>query len=272
MELQYAILNGLRTKPQKGLVGECPNCGSEVISKCGQERVHHWSHKGRRKCDPWHENETQWHRDWKSLFPDEWHEISHKADDGERHIADLKRPDGLVVEIQYSHIDPVERKKREEFYRTIVWIVSGLRLKRGIPGFEEAFEYGRLVYEKPLIFSVYTSDSQLLRKWVKSNGSVYFDFGDHLFETVNLGTPREPVLWRLDPSSSEETSYLTPILKSTLVSDIAKVKIGQRSKSALFDKIILADKQNPRVANIDVLSSLRHHMINTRRRRRRPRF
>ena len=46
--------------------------------------------KGRRFCDPWWENETEWHRAWKDQFPADWQEIVHHAEDGEKHIADVK--------------------------------------------------------------------------------------------------------------------------------------------------------------------------------------
>ncbi|WP_425595275.1 competence protein CoiA family protein [Pseudophaeobacter arcticus] len=41
--------------------GECPYCGSEMIARCGQVKVHHWAHKSTENCDPWWENETNWH-------------------------------------------------------------------------------------------------------------------------------------------------------------------------------------------------------------------
>ena len=269
MELQYAIVNGLRIKPKKGLDGICPNCGSKVIAKCGEERVHHWAHQARRNCDPWHENETQWHRDWKNQFPEEWQEIPHRAIDGEKHIADLKRPDGLVVEIQYSHIDQEERRKREEFYNTLIWIVSGVRLKRSIPGMEEALGYGRLIHEKPPIYSVFTYESQLLQKWVTSKKTVFFDFEEHIVGAKRIGNVREPVVWRLDPSSSEDTSYLTPIYKSQLVSDIRNVEIGKNSVSGLISAIQLSSRHG-RMSNVPIsLMGFERYMY---RRRSRPRF
>jgi len=272
MELQYAIVNGVRTKPQKGLKGECPNCGAAVLAKCGEERIHHWAHKGKRKCDPWHENETQWHRDWKSRFPEEWHEISHKAEDGERHIADIKRPDGLVVEIQYSHINPEERREREEFYKTVIWIVSGLRLKRGILGFEEALSDSRLINKRTPIYSVFTGDSQLLVKWVSSNKTVFFDFGDHNITDLKFEGIREPVLWRLDPSSSQDTAFLTPISESQIISDIRNAELGQSTASGLFDRIKLPERPAPRVPRPIPLPGFSRYLAIKRIRRSRRRF
>ncbi|MEQ8441228.1 MAG: competence protein CoiA family protein [Alphaproteobacteria bacterium] len=272
MKLHFALVEGIRSNPMKGIVGTCPNCDCQLVAKCGEERIHHWAHRGRRNCDAWHENETQWHRDWKSLFPEEWHEISHKAESGERHIADLKRPDGLVVEIQYSHIDPTERRKREDFYKTVVWIVSGLRLKRGTSGFEKALCGSQLINKKPPIFSASTSDSPLLRKWVSSTKTVFFDFGDHVIANDKLDGVREPLLWRLDPSSSEETALLTPIFKSQIVADITKSEIGQGTTSGLFERIKLPKRPAPRVPDPIPRLGFSRYLANKRIQRSRRRF
>lgn len=88
--------------------GLCPYCGSEVIAKCGRIKIWHWAHKGMSSCDPWWENETEWHRTWKNHFPLEWQEqIARDPISGETHIADVKTPHGLVIEFQHSSIDPM---------------------------------------------------------------------------------------------------------------------------------------------------------------------
>ena len=43
----------------------------------------HWTHQFRQMCDHRWENKTQWHRDWKNRFPQEWQEVVHFADSGE---------------------------------------------------------------------------------------------------------------------------------------------------------------------------------------------
>jgi hypothetical protein len=95
--------------------------------------MHHWAHFGRRNCDPWWENETDWHRSWKSLFPFEWLEVSHVAPDGEIHRADIKTPNGIVVEVQHSAMSDAERLSREVFYKNLVWVIDGR-------GFEQNFD------------------------------------------------------------------------------------------------------------------------------------
>ena len=123
--MKYAIVNGERSEARRGLAGECPACSSEMIAKCGEIYAHHWAHKGRRNCDAWWENETEWHRAWKNLFPTDWQEIVHRADDGEKHIADVQTEDGWTIEFQHSLIKPEERVSREEFYEKMIWVVDG---------------------------------------------------------------------------------------------------------------------------------------------------
>ena len=113
-----------------------PRCNGEVIAKCGTHRVSHWAHRGMRDCDTWAEKETDWHRAWKNNFPAECQEfIQHDGQSGEKHIADVRTPHGLVIEFQHSHLDPLERAARERFYGNMVWVVDGTRLQRDYPRF-----------------------------------------------------------------------------------------------------------------------------------------
>jgi hypothetical protein len=95
------------------------------VAKCGPRVIHHWAHAARKNCDPWWENETEWHREWKSRFPEECREVSRTAPDGEIHRADIKTPTGIVIEVQHSAMTDEERESREAFYRNLVWIVDG---------------------------------------------------------------------------------------------------------------------------------------------------
>jgi competence protein CoiA len=87
--------------------------------------MHHWAHYRPKDCDPWWENETQWHRDWKNLFPIECREVSHSATNGEIHRADIKTSTGIVIELQHSAMADAERESRENFYGNLVWILDG---------------------------------------------------------------------------------------------------------------------------------------------------
>jgi competence protein CoiA len=78
-----------------------------------------------RNCDPWWENETEWHRTWKNLFPESCREISHIASDCEVHRADIKTPTGIVIEVQHSAMTDAERQSREAYYGNLVWVIDG---------------------------------------------------------------------------------------------------------------------------------------------------
>lgn len=123
--MQLALVNDQRVEAFLGGRGVCPICGAETIAKCGPRIIHHWAHHRLRDCDPWWENETVWHREWKNKFPLLCREVSHVAEDGEIHRADVKTPTGIVIEIQHSAMTDAERISREEFYENLVWIIDG---------------------------------------------------------------------------------------------------------------------------------------------------
>jgi competence CoiA-like predicted nuclease len=106
-----------RIKPAPKIAGFCPSCGSSLIPKCGQILCWHWSHKTL-DCDPWYEPESEWHRNWKNLFPDDWQEVTIG-----NHRADVKTPHG-VVEFQASSISSTEVQEREDFYGKMIWVVK----------------------------------------------------------------------------------------------------------------------------------------------------
>jgi competence protein CoiA len=128
--MQLAVVDDDRVEAFKGGRGVCPICGSEVIAKCGPRVMHHWAHYRPKECDPWWENETPWHRAWKNLFPIECREVSHVADDGEIHRADIKTKTGIIIEIQHSSITDAERQAREDFYGNLVWVVDGSEFRQ----------------------------------------------------------------------------------------------------------------------------------------------
>lgn len=136
--MQFAEVNKIRRKPSKGARGTCPLCGAAMIAKCGSYVLHHWAHAANRNCDPWWENETQWHRDWKSNFPEYCREVSHRSLEGEIHRADIKTPTGIVIEIQHSTMSEHEMSSREKFYQNLVWILDGR-------GFSENFTLGHML-------------------------------------------------------------------------------------------------------------------------------
>lgn len=127
--MQYALVNNIRREAFKGGKGACPTCGAEMIAKCGRRITHHWSHRHIKNCDPWWENETEWHRSWKNLYPTECREVTFSSPDGEIHRADIKTPSGIIIEFQNSAIDTDELFSREDFYKNLVWVVNGEKFK-----------------------------------------------------------------------------------------------------------------------------------------------
>ena len=201
--MRYALVDGERTEARPRLRGVCQCCGGQTIAKCGEHVVWHWAHRRREDCDPWWETETEWHRSWKDRFPLDWQEIVHRDPvTGENHIADVKTPHGLVVEMQNSPIRPDEMRSREDFYNRIAWIVNGDRC--GADGRRQTldssyFNLGRSshpICEDPLAFPVeWHGKSKLLHNWSKATAEVYFDFGDG-------------ILWRLDSFEPNKTIFV----------------------------------------------------------------
>jgi len=180
--MRFALINNNRVEAQPQLKGECSCCSKPVIAKCGTQKIWHWSHKSKVDCDNWWEPETEWHRAWKSNYPTEWQEIS-LVDEStdEKHIADVRTSHNLVIEFQHSHIEPQERTSREKFYKNMVWIVDGTRLKRDYPrflkgrknGFENTIFYDT---DNPNIFRVDLIDWFLPSAWLESSVPIIFDF------------------------------------------------------------------------------------------------
>lgn len=189
--MKFAIVRGQREEAQPNVSGECPVCGARVVAKCGEVRVWHWAHIGRRYCDPWWENETDWHRRWKNEFPTDWQEYVHNAADGERHIADVRTGNGRVLEFQHSYINPIERRSRESFYPKLVWVVDGLRRQRDRPQLIRAWNEGIAIGNSVGLRKAYSDDSALLREWGSSSALVFFDLG-----------AADPLLWLIGASAS----------------------------------------------------------------------
>ncbi len=128
--MQFALNdNGVRVMPNfSGQRAKCPLCGGIVIAKCGDVYIHHWQHHQDRECDPWKEHETEWHRLWKAKFPEKCQEVTIE-NNGEVHRADVRTPDGLIIEFQNSSISTTTITVREEFYEDMIWIVNAKAFK-----------------------------------------------------------------------------------------------------------------------------------------------
>lgn len=203
--MKFALANGQRQEAQPSLSGECPCCGRPMVARCGEVRVRHWAHKGRRLCDPWWENETEWHRAWKDHFPADWQEIVHHAEGGERHVADVKTHEGWVIEFQHSNIRPDERRSREAYYQSLIWVVDGMRRERDVAQFSRAWANGRSLDPFSSKRRVTYPEGALLRDWAGSRAHVFFDFGDG------------QALWWLFPESDDKRAYLQHISRVQFV-------------------------------------------------------
>ncbi|MEQ1935327.1 MAG: hypothetical protein ABL962_15820 [Fimbriimonadaceae bacterium] len=177
MKFKFALVDGVRRVPEPGLLGKCPIYGHPMVAKCGKIRTHHWAHLGSPSCDPWWENESEWHRAWKGHFPEEWQEVIHEAEQGEKHIADVKTAREWVIEFQRSPIKPEERDSREVFYKKLIWVVDGTRRKKDWAQFLKALDSGPAVSAFPSMRRILSDECALLREWSSSASRVFFDFG-----------------------------------------------------------------------------------------------
>lgn len=185
-----AEVEGKRCKATKGAKGICPYCKSEVIAKCGEQKVAHWAHKASKECDSWHDKETEWHLMWKNYFPESWQEIiKYDQTTGEKHIADVCTEKGFTLEFQHSAIKPEERQSRENFYKNMNWVVDGTRLKTDFKRFEKIIDNANIAkiwcpilspnqnnMQIGNIIEIYDAESIFPKNWLNSAVPVAFDF------------------------------------------------------------------------------------------------
>ncbi len=266
--MKYAIINNEKVEATKGAKGICPSCGSDLIAKCGELKVNHWSHKGNRNCDPWWENETEWHRSWKSNFPKEWQEIVHFDESGEKHIADVKTKNGWVLEFQHSFLSQEERQSRNLFYQQLVWVVDGKRRKTDKKQFEKMLgESVRLKTNIPIVRAHFPDECRLLKEW-HNNSLVFFDFG----EAENTD---QSILWFLFPKTASSSAYLSPFPREKFIEIFKSDSFGEIYKNSIspIHTEITNGERRQQEANTqnrsNSLSRFDRYMRNKQRRRRR---
>lgn len=180
--MHFALVDSKRIEAQPSVIGYCCCCLMPVIAKCGSRKIWHWAHKIKTDCDSWWEPETKWHRAWKNNYPNEWQEVSLFDDrNREKHIADVRTAHNLVIEFQHSNITSQERISRERFYKNMVWVVDGTRLKRDYPRFLKGRNncYENTIFyrtDNPKIFEVDLWDWCFPAAWLESTAPVIFDF------------------------------------------------------------------------------------------------
>ena len=227
--MKFALANDKRIEATKGGKGVCPSCGSKLVAKCGEIVIHHWAHM--KKCDDhWWENETEWHRNWKNEFPDEWQEIIHYDESGERHIADVKTSEDWVIEFQHSAISKEERNSRDSFYNKLIWIVDGMRRKTDLKQFQSMLNASNFIYFDPLLLSVDTQERRLPLEWEDSNSIIFIDFGDSL------------ISYRDGYSSNKDLWLIYRNIKGVFVSHFSRnsfIEMLNNNKSnEIFSKLI----------------------------------
>lgn len=178
--MKYALVNNVLVEAKPGIKGLCAGCSNPVVAKCGTQRIHHWAHSKIKMCDRWWESETIWHRSWKNNFPVEWQEIFMlDSKTGEKHVADIRTADGWVIEFQHSPIHREERAVREGFYRNMVWVVDGSRLKRDSSRFFKGKESFYMIDKGIFRFDFF--DDNIPAAWHDNQVPVIFDFqGDDI--------------------------------------------------------------------------------------------
>ena len=126
---------------------------------------------------------------------------------GERHIADVKTPKGLVIEFQHSPIQSEELRSRETFYDNMIWIVDGERhTVDGNRGMLDGSYFSMSlsmdpIQLDPLAYQIDLSlwrPGSLLFRWAEATTPVFFDFGRQ------LNWPFMGTLWRLGEFRPDE--------------------------------------------------------------------
>ncbi len=174
--MKFSIVNGEKAEPAPKLRGTCALCGGVTIARCGNYKVWHWAHQSKEQCDNWSEHETEWHREWKNFFPLKCQEVVHRDETtGEKHIADVKTLNNMVIEFQKSYIKDDEIFARESFYKRMIWIIKAdiYILKIGLTTAAEL---------KP-IQCKYFGSSKLFDRWSKCRVPVFIDF---LYKSIIL--------------------------------------------------------------------------------------
>ncbi len=226
--MKLALVNNIRSEPAPKLHGKCCLCHGDMISKCGPYVRWHWAHKSRTACDSWQESETDWHLYWKDAFPIDCQELVYiDSLTGEKHIADVKTPSGVVVEVQHSPISDIEARSRERFYKEMIWIVDA----RHLEGWFLVGMSHDLVCCDPMMYHIkWWGSSTLMEKWSKSSVQVYFDVlnstKEHEDENGNFWilplentVPVEQrVLWRLlEFDIDDRVGYIAPVRAEAVI-------------------------------------------------------
>lgn len=217
--MRFAIVDKERREAAPKLKGFCAECEQPVTAKCGKQRIWHWSHKSDADCSKRWEPETEWHRTWKDEFPLDWQEKIQHAQSGEKHIADVQTAHGLVIEFQHSPLDPQERIARESFYKNMVWVVDGSRLKNDYKRLRKG-KKGFIPTNKKKFFLLPHPDECFPVTWLESRVPVVFDFSCVAYTTEPDNMARK-TLWYLHPVRMESWALVVEISRDSFKSMVS---------------------------------------------------
>lgn len=222
--MKFALVNGDRVEARQGMKGACVYCQSDMVAKCGQVRFKHWAHKSKVSCDPWWENETEWHREWKNKFPAKWQEIKHiDPTTGDTHIADIKTDRGFVIEFQHSAIPSDEIQSREDFYKNMVWVVDGTRspmdYKRFCKGSSDFTPGGKYADSRSSfwegVFMTFFPEECFPKRWLSSSVPVYFDFQG--INSLDQPDENRSFIWGLLPGEAGGRSVVVKLRREKFI-------------------------------------------------------
>ena len=215
------MLDNQKCEAAPGLNGVCRGCENRVLAKCGTQRVWHWAHVGKITCNFEREPETEWHRNWKNQYAAECREIICRAENGEKHIADVMTEHGLVIEFQHSPLQPDERVSRESFHPNMVWVVDGTRLKRTWNKFLQGKQSWRSTHWQGYSLTHFPQESFPI-EWLASNVPVFFDFSG-LPETDEKQSLIQKTLWLLLPGRAEGRAVILAVSRQSFL-DVTRRK------------------------------------------------
>ena len=257
--MRFAVIDNNRVEAEPQKQGFCPCCAQPVIAKCGEKKVWHWAHNNITKCDSWWEPETEWHRNWKNNFPLEWQEkVFFDEYSKEKHIADVSTKYSLVIEFQHSHIDPNERATREAFYKNMVWVVDGSRLKRDYSRFLKGKENFKEI--KKEIFRLEQPEEYLPATWLNSNCPIVFDFTGCIdSNTINSSSvTKRNALYCLFPINIGRESIIAEISRSAFINSVLNGQWSVRAGQFISDILqVKAERQ----AQIDRIQKRNNSML-----------
>lgn len=272
--MRFALVDNMRVEANHGLIGICPGCSQPVVSKCGDHRIHHWAHKSNKNCDNWWESETEWHRAWKSQFPAEWQECFLLDEQtGEKHIADIRSKFGFVIELQHSAITPEEKISRERFYKNMVWVVDGSRLKKDWYRFIKNKDKLRNIDIQGAFFLNFPEEV-LPNTWLDCSVPVLFDFSGCQISDDYKGKDHE-FLWCLLPERIDRDAMVIRMARKDFIyrmhnmpmffkkSVFDTIKIFQEYRKKQHIKWDIEKKEQERICKIEAKKQRRDDLINS---------